>query len=217
MNHEREAAAVDLTELGTVVALPDPALVVLVGASGSGKSVWAAEHYRPDEVVSSDRLRALVGSGEHDLGASADAFALLDQIVAARLRRGLSAVVDTLGLDSARRHLPSDISTLDRKLAIFRQHCLHAGRDPAQAEVTVLDIPVIGRDREDAASIVEQLRGRTTAAAFAQRHRAGTADKHIGRYRLLADRGVKTVFVSLPHLTDPEDILCLTPLAAAFA
>ena len=70
----------DPTEPGTAVALPDPALVVLVGASGSGKSVWAAEHYRPDEVVSSDRLRALVGSGEHDLDASADAFALLDQI-----------------------------------------------------------------------------------------------------------------------------------------
>ena len=85
------------------MALPDPALVVLVGASGSGKSAWAAEHYRPDEVVSSDRLRALVGSGEHDLDASADAFALLDQIVAARLRRGLTAVVDTLGLDPVRR------------------------------------------------------------------------------------------------------------------
>jgi predicted kinase len=40
-----------------VAALPDPALVVLVGSSGSGKSVWAAEHYRPHEVVSSDRLR----------------------------------------------------------------------------------------------------------------------------------------------------------------
>jgi predicted kinase len=85
------------------VALPDPALVVLVGPSGSGKSVWAAAHYRPDEVVSSDRLRALVGSGEHDLDASADAFALLDLIVAARLRRGLTAVVDTLGLDPVRR------------------------------------------------------------------------------------------------------------------
>jgi hypothetical protein len=83
--------------------------------------------------------------------------------------------------------------------------------------VTVLDIPVIGRDREDAAAIVEKLRGRTTAAAFAQRHHAGTADEHIGRYRLLADRGVKTVFVSLPHLTDPEDIGCLAPVAAAFA
>ena len=92
-----------------------------------------------------------------------------------------------------------------------------AGRDPAQAEVTVLDIPVIGRDREEAASIVEKLRGRTTAAAFAQRHHAGTADEHIGRYRLLADRGVKTVFVSLPHLADPEDIGCLAPVAAAFA
>jgi hypothetical protein len=66
-------------------------------------------------------------------------------------------------------------------------------------------------------SIVEKLRGRTTAAAFAQRHHAGTADEHIGRYRLLADRGVKTVFVSLPHLADPEDIGCLAPVAAAFA
>src|SRR5215470_14608922 len=84
-------------------ALPDPGLVVLVGPSGSGKSVWAAQRYRPDEVVSSDRLRSLVGSGEHDLDASADAFALLDHIVAARLRRGLTVVVDTLGLDPARR------------------------------------------------------------------------------------------------------------------
>ena len=489
------------------VPLPDPALVVLIGASGSGKSVWAAEHYRPHEVVSSDRLRAVVGSGEHDLDASDDAFALLDQIVAARLRRGLTAVVDTLGLDQARRlgylelarssgmpavvvlvdtdpaecrrrnrardqpvpapvldgqlrrmraaaaeipgegwdlvttatsarpeashtpgarmaareqrqrpvqmgfvlqlsrfpwdedpagpahwlaevaravaeaglegialmdhliqipqvgrawepipepwvtlgmiaglepglrlgtlvtpvtfrapgilaktvatldalsggrtfcgigagwwerehagfglpfppararldaleaaietlralwqpgtkeyrgervwlpettcyprpaspipiivggggekrtlaiaarlgdgcNLPSEIGTLDRKLAVFRQHCLDAGRDPDQAEVTVLDIPVIGRDREDAAAIVEKLRGRATAAAFARTHHAGTAGEHIGRYRLLADRGVKTVFVSLPDLNGPEDVLRLAPVTAAFA
>jgi pimeloyl-ACP methyl ester carboxylesterase len=84
-------------------ALPDPALVVLVGASGSGKSAWAAARYRPEEVVSSDHLRSVVGSGEHDLDASADAFALLDHIVAARLRRGLITVVDTLGLDPERR------------------------------------------------------------------------------------------------------------------
>jgi len=489
------------------VALPDPALVVLVGPSGSGKSVWAAEHYRPDEVVSSDRLRALVGSGEHDLDASADAFAALDLIVAARLRRGLTAVVDTLGLDPVRRrgylglarssgmpavavlldtdpaqcrrrnrardqavpaavldgqlrrmraavaeiggegwdlvttaasaqpeashtpgartaasqqrqrpvrmglvlqlsrfawdddpagpahwltavaravaeaglqgialmdhliqipqvgrawepipepwvtlgmlaglepglrlgtlvtpvtfrapgilaktvatldalsggrafcgigagwwerehaafglpfppararldelesaietlralwrpgtssyrgdrvrlpettcyprpvspvpvivggggeqrtlaiaarlgdgcNLPSDLATLDRKLAVFRQHCRQAGRDPEQAEVTVLDVPVIGRDREDAASIVDKLRGRTSAAVFARRHHAGTADEHIGRYRLLADRGVRTVFVSLPDLAGPQDVLRLAPVAAAFS
>src|SRR5262249_54549742 len=90
-------------EKGVTTALPDPALVVLIGASGSGKSAWAAARYRPEEVVPSDELRGIVGSGEHDLDASADAFALLDQIVAARLKRGLSTVVDTLGLDPPRR------------------------------------------------------------------------------------------------------------------
>jgi predicted kinase len=47
--------------------LPDPALVVLVGPAGSGKSTWAATRYRAQEVVSSDQLRGVVGSGEYDL------------------------------------------------------------------------------------------------------------------------------------------------------
>ncbi|MGS0683639.1 LLM class flavin-dependent oxidoreductase [Nakamurella sp. GG22] len=84
-------------------ALPTPALVVLVGPSGSGKSTWARKQYATNEVVSSDALRAVVGSGEGDLDASADAFAVLDTVVSARLRRGLTTVVDTLGLDQARR------------------------------------------------------------------------------------------------------------------
>jgi len=85
------------------VRLPDPALVVLVGASGSGKSTWAGTRYRAQEVVSSDELRGVVGSGPHDLDASADAFAVLETVVAARLGRGLTTVVDTLGLDAERR------------------------------------------------------------------------------------------------------------------
>jgi alkanesulfonate monooxygenase SsuD/methylene tetrahydromethanopterin reductase-like flavin-dependent oxidoreductase (luciferase family)/predicted kinase len=85
------------------VPLPDPALVVLVGAAGSGKSTWAAAHYRRAEVVSSDELRAVVGSGPADLDASVEAFDLLERIVAARLARGLTTVVDTLGLDADRR------------------------------------------------------------------------------------------------------------------
>ena len=83
--------------------LPDPALVLLVGAAGSGKSTWAAERYRDVEVVSSDALRAVVGSGTADLDASEDAFRLLDQIVEGRARRGLTLVIDTLGLDPVRR------------------------------------------------------------------------------------------------------------------
>jgi alkanesulfonate monooxygenase SsuD/methylene tetrahydromethanopterin reductase-like flavin-dependent oxidoreductase (luciferase family)/predicted kinase len=85
------------------VPLPDPALVVLIGAAGSGKSTWALDHYRRAEVVSSDDLRDVVGFGPADLDASADAFELLERIVAARLSRRLTTVVDTLGLDADRR------------------------------------------------------------------------------------------------------------------
>src|SRR6188768_1353141 len=85
------------------MSLPDPALVVLVGASASGKSTWAAQRFRAEEVVSSDALRGVVGSGAHDLDASTDAFAVLETIVAARLGRRLTTVVDTLGLDPGRR------------------------------------------------------------------------------------------------------------------
>ena len=487
-----------------VVTVPDPALVVLVGPSGSGKSTWASARYRQSEIVCSDQLRGVAGSGEHDLDASADAFALLDQIVAARLRRGLNTVVDTLGLDPERRrahaelarqaglpdvavlfgadaaqcrrrnrararpvpaavldsqlrrmpeaeaqiaaegwavvrraddaavepshtagahaaaasqrsqparlsfvlqisrfpwgddpaawlsaiaaaaasagldgialmdhliqipqvgrawepipepwvtlgmlaglttglrlgtlvspatfrapgilaktvatldvlsggrafcglgagwwerehaafglpfppaaqrldqletaietlralwqqgtrpyagervtlpettcyprpvsaipiivggsgerrtlriaarlgdgcNLPATLPGLDRKLAVLRSHCEEAGRDPGQVAITVLDVPVLGADRDRVAAQVERLRGRTSAAAFARLHHAGTAADHIGRYRLLAQRGVSTVFVSLPDLAGPEDVLRLAPVTAAFA
>jgi alkanesulfonate monooxygenase SsuD/methylene tetrahydromethanopterin reductase-like flavin-dependent oxidoreductase (luciferase family)/predicted kinase len=484
-------------------AIPDPALVVLVGPSGSGKTTWAAARYRQTEIVSSDHLRGIVGSGEHDLDASADAFALLDQIVAARLRRGLTTVVDTLGFDAERRsaqferarsaglpgvavifgtdaaecrrrnrarprpvpanvldaqlrrvpeatrevaaegwqvveaaedlavepshsagsqvaavqqrdrparlsiilqisrfpwgddpagwlravaaaaadcgldgialmdhliqipqvdrawepipepwvtlgllaglttnlrlgtlvspvtyrppgvlaktvatldalsggrafcgvgagwwerehagfglpfppardrldqlevaietmralwapgtkayqgervklpettcyprpagpvplivggsgdrtlriaarladgcNIPADLTLLDRKLPVLRSACQKAGRDPGEVAITVLDIPVLGRDRDHVGDLVERLRGRTSAAAFARSHHAGTADDHIGRYRLLAERGVGTVFVALPDLNGPDDVLRLAPLAAAFS
>ena len=85
------------------VVLPAPCLVVLVGAAGSGKSTWAAEHFRPEQVVSSDALRGVVGESEDDIAASDDAFELLDAIVGHRLRRRSTTVVDTLGLDSSRR------------------------------------------------------------------------------------------------------------------
>jgi alkanesulfonate monooxygenase SsuD/methylene tetrahydromethanopterin reductase-like flavin-dependent oxidoreductase (luciferase family)/predicted kinase len=83
--------------------LPDPALVVLVGPAGSGKSHFAAAHFRRHEIVSSDELRSVVGSGEHDLGATDEAFEILERVVAGRLSRGLTTVVDTLGLDPDKR------------------------------------------------------------------------------------------------------------------
>lgn len=83
--------------------LPAPSLVVLVGPSGSGKSTWAARHFAENEIVSSDALRAMVGAGDDDQSASTAAFDVLERVVDERLRRGLTTVIDTLGLhDEAR-------------------------------------------------------------------------------------------------------------------
>lgn len=73
--------------------------MVLIGPAASGKSTWASQHFAPEQIVSSDALRAVVGESPHDLRASTDAFAVLDDIVARRLRRRLTTVIDTLGLD----------------------------------------------------------------------------------------------------------------------
>ena len=84
-------------------SLPSPCVVVLAGPGASGKSTWAAANFPADTIVSSDRLRAVVGAGEDDIAASDDAFTLLDDIVARRVGRGLTTVIDTLGLDAVRR------------------------------------------------------------------------------------------------------------------
>ncbi len=90
-------------EKKSVIRLPDPCLVVLVGPSSAGKSTWAAQWFAPDSIVSSDRLRAIVGRGEHDQRASKDAFEVLDLIVDKRLRRGLTTVIDSTALEAERR------------------------------------------------------------------------------------------------------------------
>jgi F420-dependent oxidoreductase-like protein len=85
------------------LTLPAPSLIVLVGPSGAGKSTWAAEHFAPNEIVSSDALRAVVGAGEDDQAAGNAAFDILDRIVKERMRRGLTTVIDTTGLDARSR------------------------------------------------------------------------------------------------------------------
>ena len=114
-------------------------------------------------------------------------------------------------------NLPSQLDVLDRKLAVLRAHCRSADRDPAEIAVTVLDVPVVGRDREHVAGLVEALRGRTSATAFARSHHAGVGADHVGRYRQLAERGVSTVFLALPDLAEPDDLTRLASIVKAFA
>lgn len=76
------------------IEIPELGLVVLCGASGSGKSTFARSHFADTEVVSSDRCRALVGDDETDQSVTAAAFDLLHTIVDKRLEIGRLAVVD---------------------------------------------------------------------------------------------------------------------------
>ena len=141
--------------------LPDPAVVVLVGAAGSGKSTWAADRYRRAEIVSSDDLRGVVGSGPADLDASADAFDLLERIVSARVGRGLTTVIDTLGLDADRRRtwlaaaraagLPAVAVVLDTPGEECRRR--NARRDrPVPAATLTEQVRRVARVRDDLAT-----------------------------------------------------------------
>ncbi|MFU8804271.1 MAG: AAA family ATPase [Bradymonadaceae bacterium] len=88
------------------ISIPPICLVLLVGPSGSGKSTFAARHFSPTEIVSSDRCRALISDDETNQHVSADAFELLHLIVDKRLKYGRLAVVDATNLQCrARRPL----------------------------------------------------------------------------------------------------------------
>lgn len=94
------------------INIPELSLVLLVGASGSGKSSFAARHFRPTEVISSDYCRGLVSDDETDQSATADAFDVLHTIVEKRLKRGRLTVVDA-----------TNVRAEDRK------HYLHLARE----------------------------------------------------------------------------------------
>ncbi|MCB9396208.1 MAG: polynucleotide kinase-phosphatase [Acidobacteria bacterium] len=81
-----------------VLEVPELALILLVGSSGSGKSTFAAQHFLPSEVVSSDRCRLWVNDDENDQSSTQDAFALLHTLVQLRLKRGRLTVVDATNL-----------------------------------------------------------------------------------------------------------------------
>ncbi len=85
------------------IALPSGALVVLVGVSGAGKSTFAARHFRPTEVLSSDAFRAIVADDAADQRASSAAFELLYLAARRRLERGRLTVIDATNVTRSAR------------------------------------------------------------------------------------------------------------------
>lgn len=89
-----------------VLELPEPCLVVLIGAAGSGKSTLAARLFAPDQILSSDTFRAIVSGDESDQRASKVAFAILHRELDRRMAAHETTVVDATNVTSfARRAL----------------------------------------------------------------------------------------------------------------
>ncbi len=88
------------------IVIPEPGLVVLVGAAGAGKSTFAARHFAPDEILSSDWFRRLVSGDEANQAATKAAFKVLNAALERRLASGRLAVIDATSIEpSARRSL----------------------------------------------------------------------------------------------------------------
>lgn len=90
--------------------IPNFALVVLIGASGAGKSSFAARHFRDTEILSSDALRGLVSDDEANQEASKDAFELLNKMTAMRLKRRKLTVIDATNIRAEDREELVDLA-----------------------------------------------------------------------------------------------------------
>lgn len=152
--------------------VPRDALVVLVGAAGSGKSTWAAAEFRPTQVLSSDVFRAVVADDETDQQASEDAFDLLELAVAKRLARGLLTVVDATSLETWVRF---------RWLALAARH-----RRPAVAVAFHVPLERVlaqnaARDRRHVPDAVVKRHARELERALRELPREGFAAVHVVR------------------------------------
>jgi protein phosphatase len=87
----------------TTILVPDPSLVLMVGAAGAGKSTFAARHFAPDEVLSSDAYRALVSGDEADQSVSRVAFRILHRELEKRLADRRLTVVDATNVAPGNR------------------------------------------------------------------------------------------------------------------
>lgn len=87
----------------TTFEIAPDSLIVLVGASGSGKSYWAHTWFRATQVVSSDHCRALVSDEEAEQGVNREAFAVFYTIIRQRLSLGRLTVADSTSLEAFAR------------------------------------------------------------------------------------------------------------------
>jgi protein phosphatase len=85
------------------ITLPEMSLVVLIGASGSGKSSFGRKHFKATEVLSSDFFRSLISDDENDQTVTKEAFASLHFVASKRLAAGKLTVIDATNVQPEAR------------------------------------------------------------------------------------------------------------------
>jgi protein phosphatase len=85
------------------IEIPDFCLVALVGGTSSGKSTFAAKHFKPTEVLSSDFFRGLVADDENAQDASTAAFDVLYYAARKRLGAMRLTVIDATNVQTTAR------------------------------------------------------------------------------------------------------------------
>ncbi|MFD9120567.1 polynucleotide kinase-phosphatase [Streptomyces bottropensis] len=187
---------------GRVLPVTDLSLVVLVGASGSGKSTFARRHFKPTEIISSDFCRGLVCDDENDQSATKDAFDVLHYIAGKRLAAGRRTVVDATSVQQESRKQLIELARAHDVLPI----------------AIVLDVPeevcaernATRTDRADMPRRVIQRHTRELRRSLRHLEREGFRKVHV--LRGVEDVENATVvtekrFNDLTHLTGPFDIV----------
>ncbi|MFD9391203.1 polynucleotide kinase-phosphatase [Streptomyces sp. NPDC060000] len=187
---------------GRVLPVTDLSLVVLIGASGSGKSTFARRHFKPTEIISSDFCRGLVSDDENDQSATRDAFDVLHYIAGKRLAAGRRTVVDATSVQPEARRQLVDLAKQHDVLPI----------------AIVLDVPeevcaernVARTDRADMPRRVIQRHIRELRRSLRHLEREGFRKVHVLRgVEDIEHASVVTEkrYNDLTHLTGPFDII----------
>ncbi|GAA1894684.1 polynucleotide kinase-phosphatase [Streptomyces durmitorensis] len=192
----------DVRPRGRVLPVTDLSLVVLVGATGSGKSTFGRRHFKPTEVLSSDFCRGLVADDENDQGASGDAFDVLHYIAGKRLAAGRRTVVDATNVQSesrkqlielARQH---DVLPIAIVLDVPEEVC--AARNAERADRAGLPRRVIQRHQRELRRSLKHLE----REGFRKVHVLKGVEEIDGATIVTEKR-----YNDLSHLTGPFDII----------
>ncbi len=98
-----DQGAEDLSTEPLVLPIPDLCLVVLIGASGAGKSTFASANFAETEIISSDRARGMISDDENDQSVTGRAFELVNHWASHRLALGKLTVIDATNVQAHAR------------------------------------------------------------------------------------------------------------------